>query len=281
MAVVYALFCLLFAAENDLVFKKYADRFGARGAFVSLIGLVWFVLMVWLPWGVDSDVGATVLWGAISGAFSLSANLLLMEAMKRESAGMCSTLYRLNLIFVVAGAFWWLGESVSAMQIVGILLALLAILAFFPAGSHLFSVRSAGFYLALLAAILRAGMGLSYKYGFTHGADANGVVVINSLFWLFGGMAYALVLERRASIRDRSLLSYGVFSGLLVSGIVFFMAASLRHGDASVVLPIAQMSFIGTFILSIVFLGEGFSLRKLSAVLSGAAAVILLSISAT
>ena len=280
MAVVYALFCLLFAAVNDLVFKKYADRFGARGAFVSLIGLVWFVLMVWLPWGVDSDVGATVLWGAISGAFSLSANLLLMEAMKRESAGMCSTLYRLNLIFVVAGAFWWLGESVSAMQIVGILLALLAILAFFPASSHLFSVRSAGFYLALLAAILRAGMGLSYKYGFTHGADANGVVVINSLFWLFGGMAYALVLERRASIRDRSLLSYGVFSGLLVSGIVFFMAASLRHGDASVVLPIAQMSFIGTFILSIAFMGEVFSLRKLSAVLSGAAAVILLSISA-
>ncbi len=280
MAVVYALFCLLFAAVNDLVFKKYADRFCARGAFVSLIGLVWFVLMVWLPWDADSDVGATLLWGAISGTFSLTANLLLMEAMKRESAGMCSTLYRLNLIFVVAGAFLWLGESVSPLQIVGILLALLAILAFFPAGSHLFSARSAGFYLALLAAILRAGMGLSYKYGFTHGADANGVVVINSLFWLFGGMAYAVALERRASIRDRSLLSYGVFSGLLVSGIVFFMAASLRLGDAAVVLPIAQMSFIGTFILSIAFMGEGFSLRKLSAVLSGAAAVILLSISA-
>jgi len=281
MAVVYALLCLLFAAVNDLVFKKYADRCCARGAFVSLIGLVWFLLMVWLPWGADADLAATLLWGAISGTFSLVANLLLMEAMKRESAGMCSTLYRLNLIFVVGGAFLWLGESVSVMQIAGIVLALLAILAFFPAGNHLFSVRSAGFYLALAAALLRAGMGLSYKYGFTHGADPNGVVVINSLFWLLGGMGYALTLEPRTSIRDWSLLGYGVFSGLLVSGIVFFMAASLRLGDAAVVLPIAQMSFIGTFILSIAFLGEGFSLRKLSAVLSGAAAVILLSISAT
>ncbi|MGI5925061.1 MAG: EamA family transporter [Lentisphaeria bacterium] len=280
MAIVYALLCLLFAAVNDLVFKMYADRFRSRGAFVALVGLVWFLLTLWLPWEADSRVGATVLWGMISGTFSLTANLLLMEAMKRESAGMCSTLYRLNMIFVVAGAFLWLGESVSPMQIMGILLALLAILAFFPTGEHLFSAGSVGFYLALLAAILRAGMGLSYKYGFMHGADANGVVVINSLFWFFGGIVYAVALERRASIRNRSLLLYGVFSGLLVSGIVFFMAASLRHGDAALVLPIAQMSFIGTFMLSVVFMGESFSLRKLGAVLSGAAAVLLLSMSA-
>lgn len=280
MAVIFAFASLLFAAVNDVVFKKYADRSSARGAFVSLVGLVWFLVLVWLPWREGSSLSATLFWGAISGMFSLSANLLLMEAMKRESAGLCSTLYRLNLIFVVLGAFFWLGESVSALQVAGLVLAMLAIAAFFPAGGQFFSARSVGFYLALLAALLRAAMGLSYRYGFLHGADDTGVVVINSLFWLFGGMIYSLCLERRAVLRDRSLLAYGVFSGMLVSGIVFFMAASLRYGEAAVVLPIAQMSFIGTFVLSIAFLGESFTLRKLGAVLSGAAAVILLSISA-
>jgi drug/metabolite transporter (DMT)-like permease len=280
MALVYALLCLMFAAANDLVFKKYADRFQSRGAFVSMIGLLWFALMIWLPRNDASQFGATLLWGCISGAFSLTANLLLMEAMKRKSAGVCSTLYRLNLVFVVAGAYWCLGEQVSTLQIAGILMALLAILAFFPAGKHLFSARSLGFYLALLAAILRAAMGLSYKYGFEHGADKNGVVVINSLFWLLGGILYGAIWERRVSFAGRALWAYGVLSGLLVSGIVFFMAASLHHGDAALVLPIAQMSFIGTFVMSVAFLGESVTARKIGAVICGVAAVILLSISA-
>ena len=77
---------------------------------------------------------------------------------------------------------------------------------------------------------------------------------------------------------DRKLVGYGVMSGVLVAGIVFFMAASLFYGKASVVAPLAQMSFIGTFVLGVLFLKEKFSKKHLGALLCGIAAVILLSL---
>lgn len=221
----------------------------------------------------------TVLWGCISGVFSVSSNILLMEAMERQSAGVCSTIYRLNMILVVLGATLFLGETLSILQWTGILLAVLAVLAFLPGRQDAGAadgVRKTGFYLVLAAAVLRAGMGLSYKYGFLQDADRNGVTLINSLFWIGGGILYALLRERQLHLPGRKLLLYGVFSGLLVAGIVFFMAASLHLGNAGIVLPIAQMSFLGTLLLSVLILKERIDVMKIAAVLCGAGAILLL-----
>ncbi len=202
-----------------------------------------------------------------------------MEAMERQSAGVCSTIYRLNMILVVLGATLFLGETLSILQWTGILLAVLAVLAFLPGKQDAGAadgVRKTGFYLVLAAAVLRAGMGLSYKYGFLQDADRNGVTLINSLFWIGGGILYALLRERQLHLPGRKLLLYGVFSGLLVAGIVFFMAASLHLGNAGIVLPIAQMSFLGTLLLSVLILKERIDVMKIAAVLCGAGAILLL-----
>ena len=66
--------------------------------------------------------------------------------------------------------------------------------------------------------------------------------------------------------------------GLFVFGIVFFMAHSVRLGNASIVLPIMQMSFVVTFVLSAIFLKEKLTVYKFFALLCGAAALLLLSI---
>lgn len=278
MAVFYAFCCLAFAAVNDFVFKLFARKERSRGLFVALIGVFWLLLLCWLPWSEESSIGATILWGAVSGFFSVTANLLLIEAMGHESAGVCSTIYRLNLVLVVAGAVLFLGETLAVTQTIGIIFAVLAILAFFPTGKNV-HLRALGFYLVVVAAVLRAGMGLSYRYGFLHGADRNGVVLINSLFWIAGGVAYALWREKGFKVKpDRKMWFYSFISGLFVSGIVVFMALSLQHGEASVVLPIAQMSFLGTFALSIYFLKERFTKRNLAAVACGIIAIILLTL---
>ncbi len=277
MAIFFAFCCLAFAAVNDFVFKLFARKSRSRGMFVALIGIVWLLLLCWMPWSEESSVGATILWGAVSGFFSVTANLLLIEAMGHESAGVCSTIYRLNLVLVVAGAVLFLGETLALIQVIGILFAVLAILAFFPMGQNI-HVRTIGFYMVVAAAVLRAGMGLTYRYGFLHGADRNGVVIINSIFWIIGGIVYALWREKGFTRPDRKMLIYSALSGLFVTGIVIFMALSLQYGEASVVLPIAQMSFLGTFGLSICFLKEKFTKRNLVAVVCGVIAVVLLTI---
>ena len=77
---------------------------------------------------------------------------------------------------------------------------------------------------------------------------------------------------------SRKLWAYGIGSGILVTVIVLTMAAGLAAGKASIVLPIAQMSFLLTGLAGAIFLKEPMTLRKIAAMLSGAAAVVLLSL---
>jgi len=65
---------------------------------------------------------------------------------------------------------------------------------------------------------------------------------------------------------------------LLVAGIIYFMAKSLLYGKASIVSPIAQMSFLGTLLLSMVFLKEKLTFRKGLGMACGLAAILLLCI---
>lgn len=248
----------------------------SRGGFVCLVGVFFLLALILLPqnW---SNWEAVLLWGSISGFFSVAGNILLIEAMGKQSAGLCSTIYRFNMIFVVVGAFFLFGEKISPMQLAGIVLALLAILAFLPFGDVLLASKS-GFYLAVIAAILRAGMGLSYKYAFNNDVDKNALIIVNSFWWILGGALYAFVREKKFDwIKDKKVLAYSAISGLLVAGIVFCMAGSVNLGDVSVVLPIAQMSFLITFILGVIFLHEKAGMKKIAALICGTAAILMLA----
>ncbi len=280
MAIFWALICLALAAVNDLVFKFYARKPRSNGYFAAIVGVVWLP-MAWLfTRGLPADWTATLVWGAISGIFSIGGNLLMLEAMRTLDAGVCATIYRLNLVPVVIGAALLLGESLTAYQYGGIVCACTAVLAFIPAGGGRRRLLAAGFAMMLAASLMRAGLGLSYRYGFLHGADQAWVVVIDSLFWIAGGVVYARLRERREAggAEWRKLWGYGVLSGVLVTGIVLTMAESLALGRASVVLPVAQMSFLGTGLLGVWLLKEKITWRKSGAFACGVAAILLLSL---
>ena len=291
MAITYAFCCLFFSALNDFIFKLFANSSagggGARrrscGLFVSIVGLIWFAFVVWLPHAKGTTLQATLLWGVISGFFSLVGNILLIESMGYQSAGVSSTIYRLNMVLVVIGAFLFLNEPLTWRIVAGVVCAFVAVMAFIPKRTAETAAQDAakaklGFTLAVLASVLRAGMGLSYKYGFSHQADLNGVTKLNAFFWLAGGVLYSLFREHKVSLPTKHDWLIGVTSGVFVAGIVFFMAQMNACGNASVVNPIAQMSFLGTFLLSAVFLKEKMTMQKIIAVLFGIGAIAFLTI---
>jgi len=184
-------------------------------------------------------------------------------------------------VFVAFGAFILLGEAITFMKLLGILFALVAIYIFFLDTLHGGKTIQAklGFYLVGIAALLRAGMGLSYKYAFMQGVDRNSLLVLNGVLWILGGAAYVLFREKHFVGKfDKKSWGYGALSGLLVGGIVLFMALALQHGDASVVLPLAQMSFIATAGLGILFLKEKISPKKILGIIAGILCILCMSI---
>lgn len=288
MAIIYAFACLFFSACNDFVFKLFARKPRSRGIFISLVGVCWALALTYplLKAPEVTNWNATIIWGCISGLFSLLGNILLIEGMGKQSAGVCSTIYRLNLVPVVLLAWLLLGETITLIQLLGVILALIAIIGFFPNEKRVqatnpeeIKILRVGFFMVVIAAFLRAGMGISYKYGFSVGASKDMVVFINSLFWIVGGLLYSLFREKQFAIPDKKMLGYGLSSGILVAGIVFFMAAMLACGNASIVLPIAQMSFLATFVMGVLVLKEPISLRKIISLIAGVAAILVLSLS--
>ena len=166
-AIAYAFLSLILTAFNDLVFKLFADKMRSRGGFISIVGVFWLFALMFLPMKWD-NLQATIIWGVVSGVFSVTGNILLIEAMARQSAGLCSTMYRLNMVFVVIMAYFMLNERISPMQMVGILFALASVVVFLPYDS-MKGASGIGFMLALAASVLRAFMGISYKYAFMNG----------------------------------------------------------------------------------------------------------------
>lgn len=281
MAIIFALCCLGCSAVNDFIFKLFADRPMSRGVFFSIIGVILSLLMVFAVdfKAAEANLTNTLIWGCAAGFFSIVGNVLLIEAMEKLSAGICSTIYRLNLIFVVPGAMLFFGERLTPMQLAGVTAAVLAIVLFsFSAMSGDKKSSVTGMVLIVTASLLRAGMGLSYKQSFLCGVEEPALVFINGLFWVVGGLIYALLKDGKIKCPDAPTVGFGTISGLFVSGIVFFMAKSLQAGAAGVVLSIAQMSFLGTLLLSVIFLKEKLEKFKIAGIACGVTAILLLAL---
>lgn len=286
LILLFTLCCLACSAVNDLVFKFFARKERSRGMFVLFVGVFSSLFLLFLPDKFGGDWQLTLFWGVIGGIFSAIGNILLIESMSSLSAGMCSTIYRLNLALVVPFSVLIFGEELHWEQYLGVAFALAAILAFLPGSTGPAKEKSTDKKAVLLplmtiiiAAVFRAGLGLSYKYGFDQGASPNGVSLLTMLVWILSGPIYYAWRERGKYQLDFKTVKYGAFSGALVAGIIFFMAQALKFKDAnaSVVLPIAQMSFLATFVLSAIFLKEKVTLWKIIALLCGVAALLLLA----
>lgn len=279
MGIFFAFCCLACSALNDFLFKIFSGKKSSVGIFVSIVGVIWLAALCTIPVNFKEHLTQTILWSIIGGTFSLTGNLLLIESMKFQSAGICSTIYRLNLVAVVIGANLLLGENLALYQYLGVAAAAGAVFCFFQFEKNDNKKAALGLGLALAASLLRAGMGLSYKYGIMQGADANGISIGTSFFWIVGGIAYCLLKKEpvRASFNKYMLIT-GCISGIFVAGIVFFMASALKYGNASIVLTIAQMSFLGTLALSVIFLKEKLTIRKMIGMVCGIAAILLLTL---
>ena len=267
MPIILAICSMLCASVNDFIFKLYARKDRPVGLYVAIIGVVWAGLFAYVAgWESISHASkVTLFWGIISGLFSVVANILLIEAMSNQEVGVCATIYRLNLAPAALLAFLLLGENISLFKLLGIGAALVGIiLVSWPgAGKSAFHISS-GLFVLLIAGLCRAFMGISYKYSLSQGADYYVILVLNGTIWTFGGALYLFLTYKSTS--QKFVLKttlYGLLSGILVCGIVFFMISAMRKGDASTVLPIAQLSFLITSLIGILFLRELCTLRKI------------------
>lgn len=280
-AVGFALLSFLFAGLNDVVFKRYVVADRSRGMLVLGIGVVWTALhlAVFAIRGVPIRVDAATLgFGLAAGTLLVCSNLLLLESLAHVDLSLGSTIYRLNTLGVVVLSYLFLGERIGPYKATGIGLGIAAVLLLShrPA-RHARSARDALFLAAVVtAALLRAGYGVTTRKAMLEDVRPEPVLLLVSSCWIVGGAAYALVKERRLRLtRDKA--AYAAVSGTLVFVIVYCLMLAVERGEASVVIPIANMSFVIALAVSLLTGMEKLTPRKLLAVCAAVAAIALLS----
>lgn len=283
--VIFALLSLLSAGFSDVVFKKYcSNKDRSRGMYICGIGIIWTMLQLTMFVVNDKPIiinDATLYYGIAAGIAVTLSNILLLECLTHLDVSLGSTIYRLNTIGVVLFSFIFLGESLGWIKTAGILCGVFGVLILYQRSKNtsldeVASMAKVFLIVAMLAAVVRASYGVISKAGITEGAQPSTMMLISSISWIIGGFLYALLREKRVRF-SLDKLRYSALSGILIFMIVNFLIAALERGEASILVPIANMSFIVAITVSVMLKMEILTFRKVAAVTCAAFSIFLLA----
>ena len=280
-AIFFALVSLAAAGCLDVTFRRFSLKERSRGMYVFGCGFVWLVFQLTYFTITDAQIRldeGTILYGLLTGALLVLANILLIESLTGLDVSLGSMIYRLNTIGVVAISFVLLSEDVGLIKVLGIGIGVAAILILYKRadGGDTVPIPILFFVMAVAASAFRAIYGVASKVALEQGAAAEGLLVIAAISWIVGGFAYAAFREKRVRITGKKA-AYAVVSGTLAFAVVNALIEALKNGEASVVVPIANLSFAVAMLLS-VFLGmEQLSSRKYIAIGCAALSVFFMA----
>ena len=277
----FALLCLLLTGCNDVLFKRYSIRGHSRGMLILGVGLIWTLAQWSLAQIQETPIefnNATLIFGLMAGVFVTISNLLLLESLQHIKVSLGATIYRLNTIGVILLSFVFLSEPFGWFKGIGILIGLISVLFLYQGEISSSNQKQLLLFVgvAVVASFCRAAFGVSTKAGFLEGADRNSMLLIISSNWIVGGAVYALWRERRFRITWEKT-RFICLSSFLVVGVTNFLMLALQHGDASTVIPIANMSFVIALLLSVALKMETFTTTKMWAMALAVGSILCLA----
>lgn len=281
-AAAYALASLVCAGLTDVVHKRYSGVARSRGLYVLGIGVTWTLLQSAIVWAMGEGLrldAPTIAFGLAAGVLVAASNILLIESLTHIDVGLGSTIYRLNTVAVVVMAVFVLGESLTGVKLAGVLLGITAVILLFErVHPHVQARRTflLFFGLVVLASLLRACFGILSKLAAQHDVNLMAMLLFNAPVWIVMGGIYALWRKERIRV-TRATLMYSATSGALICGVASFLMLAVARGEASVVVPIANMSFLVSLLISAGLRMERLTPRKLAAVGLAVAAIAVLA----
>ncbi len=216
-----------------------------------------------------------LLLGFVNGFMAFSAFLFVLFSLKNSAAISIVTIVRLNFILTSLLAIVFLGEDLSLYKMLAIFLCIIAILSIGFDKSFLPRDKSS-FYYALLSMCLFGLIGFFIKLSLSFGALPSGMILAQT-FGVFS-LTIPYVFMRREKLPQIKLsLILPFLCGILTYASYLSLSFALVYGEAIVVTPIAQLSFVFTGILSVLFFKERLSLKKGLGISFAILAVLILS----
>jgi uncharacterized membrane protein len=276
----FAFGAMLCFGVSDVIYKRSALAGIAAGAFLMAQAWVFCpgVTLYALLTGT-LDLHPSAWWGALAGAFLFAALYNFTQSLHGGAVSTNAPIFRLNFTLTAALAIVILGETLTGAKIVALGCALIAVwLLLAEAGSERGKISFASLGRVLFAT---AAMGLTnffYKMGLVHGALPETMVCTQA--WVFSSLAtLSAFLRDRAFRVPARTWPYSALAALGLFGAFILLMHGLARGPASVLVPMAQLSFVITALAGIALFGERLDARKGLGLGCAVVAMVLFAIS--
>ncbi|MBK5960912.1 hypothetical protein CCR97_22290 [Rhodoplanes elegans] len=225
------------------------------------------------------SVGGAALWGNLAGLFLFVGFFLFARSLRTGPVSVNGPVFRLGFVVTVGLAIATLGEPVTAAKLGGLVLALLAVPLLLggapPAGTRRLSGRSLA---EVLVATVAAGVGyFCHKLGSVGGAPPATLVAAQAMVFASLAVLSTAAIERGLAWPP-GLWRHAVPTAVVLAAAFLLMVNALSAGQASVVVPIAQMGFVPAALLGIAVEGEAMTPRKGLGLAAAVAALALLAL---
>jgi uncharacterized membrane protein len=263
---------------GDLLYKRAAIAGVPSHQF--LMGQSWLFApsAIALALATGAPITAAALWGAAAGACSFVAFYNFSRSLATGSISVNAPIFRMSFTLTAALAVILLAEPVTPLKLVGLVAAPFAawlLLGGGPAGQR---IARASLVQVSLATVAMGVGSFFYKVGLLHGATPAVLVAAQACVFMPTATIFSTLRERRVW-PSRTTLRYGPAAGLALVVAFLLMIQALTEGQASVMVPIAQMGFVATAMFGFAFLGERFDGRKAVGLAIAAAAMVCLALS--
>ncbi len=275
---VFALGAMICFGASDLIYKRAAAAGIQSRHFAMLQSWVFGPSVTLYAWATGTlDPHASALWGSLAGLFLLIAVTNFIESLKSGAVSTNAPIFRLNFTLTAALAIALLGEPLTPVKLAALACTLGAVwlLLAEPGAQARADVRS--LTRVLIATVAMALANFFHKVGLTQGALPE--TMVSAQAWVFTSLAtlMGLASDRGYRASARAWPYAGSAAVLLVTGFVLLLDG-LAVGQASVVVPVAQMSFVFTALAGAMMFGEALDARKRFGLAVALAALALFAI---
>lgn len=258
-----ALGATMFYGLADWVFKRAAASGVQAHHFLALQAL-FFAPGIFL-YGLTTNtlaLGPPFAWGMMAGVLMFVALYNFARSLASGAVSIVAPIFRLSFAITVALAVWLLNERLTGWKLAGLgasLVALWLLLAGGPASAP--RITKSSVLNVLVATVTMGIVSFIYKLGVIAGGSPATVLTGQASVFLPLATLFAIKRDRGFHPPHGAWRHGATAAVLLLFGLVMLLAG-LARGEASVLVPVAQMSFVVTAGLGFIFLREALTIRK-------------------
>lgn len=279
--IIYAIVAMACYGLSDFIYKQAAAA-GIR-ADHFLMAQAWFFCPTVIVYALATRTlvfHLAAMWGSLAGIFYFVGFYCFIRSLATGSVSTNASIFRLNFIVTVLLAIAVLGEPLTLAKLAGLALALLATWLLMgdgrTANSAAKGIRHRSLVQVAIATVAFGAATFFHTIGLRQGANPETLMVAQAA--LFMPLATLVAYRANGTLRlPLATFKYALAGAILLLTATLFLLRGLAVGEASVLVPIAQMGFIVTAMLGILALRERVTVRKAVGLASALAALGVLA----